>query len=760
MESMDENDRQETDSTSDTIEEKEEFGFEEMVSLYDESMRHLSEGQIVTGRVIAITQNHVVVDVGYKSEGLVPIAEFFDFEGKVSVEVGDEVEVLLERTEDAEGHVLLSKQKAERMKVWADIEKSYKAGDIIRGRVIDRIKGGLAIDVGIRAFLPGSLVDIKPVKNLESLRGEELEFKVISMDRRRNNVVLSRKAVLEKEFAAKKVETLTKLEEGVILDGVVKNITDYGVFVDLGGIDGLLHITDISWGRVNHPSEHFAIGDDAEVVVLKFDPETERVSLGYKQRSEDPWSLVDKKYPLGSKVRGKVVSLVDYGAFVELEEGVEGLIHVSEMSWTKKVVNPAKILEAGDEIEAIVSELDLAQRRISLSLRQAERNPWEELAISQPTGSVIEGKVRNLTEFGAFVQITDEIDGLIHVSDMSWTKRVKHPGDVLTKGDDVRARITNIDVENQRVSLSIKEFLPNEWDSFVEENTVGDTVTGRVVNVTDFGLFVDIYDGLEGLAHVSEIESGASSLEDQYSVGEWVSARILRIEEDDKKVGLTMRGVPQPTAEEITELERADAEAESEEPAAQEKLGDAEAEEVEETSEVEAEVEAESEEPAAQEKLADAEAEEVEETSEVEAEVEAESEEPAAQEALADAEAEEVEETPEEEAEVEAEAEASPAEGEAESKVGVADAVETVEDEAAGESTEEPVAETAAEIEPAEEGEEIDQKVAADEDSVEEADTSPEKVKAVTSEEDSEAKESESATGEESAEDKVKEVVD
>jgi len=729
MESMDENDRQETDSTSDTIEEKEEFGFEEMVSLYDESMRHLSEGQIVTGRVIAITQNHVVVDVGYKSEGLVPIAEFFDFEGKVSVEVGDEVEVLLERTEDAEGHVLLSKQKAERMKVWADIEKSYKAGDIIRGRVIDRIKGGLAIDVGIRAFLPGSLVDIKPVKNLESLRGEELEFKVISMDRRRNNVVLSRKAVLEKEFAAKKVETLTKLEEGVILDGVVKNITDYGVFVDLGGIDGLLHITDISWGRVNHPSEHFAIGDDAEVVVLKFDPETERVSLGYKQRSEDPWSLVDKKYPLGSKVRGKVVSLVDYGAFVELEEGVEGLIHVSEMSWTKKVVNPAKILEAGDEIEAIVSELDLAQRRISLSLRQAERNPWEELAISQPTGSVIEGKVRNLTEFGAFVQITDEIDGLIHVSDMSWTKRVKHPGDVLTKGDDVRARITNIDVENQRVSLSIKEFLPNEWDSFVEENTVGDTVTGRVVNVTDFGLFVDIYDGLEGLAHVSEIESGASSLEDQYSVGEWVSARILRIEEDDKKVGLTMRGVPQPTAEEITELERADAEAESEEPAAQEKLGDAEAEEVEETSEVEAEVEAESEEPAAQE-------------------------------ALADAEAEEVEETPEEEAEVEAEAEASPAEGEAESKVGVADAVETVEDEAAGESTEEPVAETAAEIEPAEEGEEIDQKVAADEDSVEEADTSPEKVKAVTSEEDSEAKESESATGEESAEDKVKEVVD
>jgi small subunit ribosomal protein S1 len=598
MESMDDNDRQETDSTSEKIEEKEDFDYEEMVTLYDESMRHLSEGQIVTGRVIAINPNHVVVDVGYKSEGLVPIAEFVDFEGNLSVEVGDDVDVLLERTEDAEGHVLLSKQKAERMMVWSDIEKSYKAGDIIHGRVIDRIKGGLTVDVGIRAFLPGSLVDIKPVKNLESLRGLELEFKVISMDRRRNNVVLSRKAVLEKEFAAKKVETLTKLEEGVILDGVVKNITDYGVFVDLGGIDGLLHITDISWGRVNHPSEHFAIGDEVEVVVLKFDPETERVSLGYKQRSEDPWSLVDKKYPLGSKVRGKVVSLVDYGAFVELEEGVEGLIHVSEMSWTKKVVNPAKILEAGEEVEAIVSELDLPQRRISLSLRQAERNPWEELAISHPVGSVIEGKVRNLTEFGAFVQITDEIDGLIHVSDMSWTKRVKHPGDVLNKGDDLRARITNIDVENQRVSLSIKEFLPNEWDSFVEESQVGDTVTGRVVNVTDFGLFVDIFEGLEGLAHVSEIESGATSLEDQYSVGEWVSARILRIEEDDKKVGLTMRGVPQPTADEIAALEAAQAEAEASEADPEVATAD-ESEDVAESAEpadepieVEAEVEA------------------------------------------------------------------------------------------------------------------------------------------------------------------------
>jgi small subunit ribosomal protein S1 len=361
--------------------------------------------------------------------------------------------------------------------------------------------------------------------------------------------------VLETELVKKKAETLKKLEEGARLKGVVKNITDYGVFIDLGGIDGLLHITDISWGRVNHPSEHFSVGDEVEVVILKFDPETERVSLGYKQKGDDPWTLVDKKYPIGSRVRGRVVSLVDYGAFVEIEEGVEGLIHVSEMSWTKKVVNPAKILEVGDEVEAIVSELDMDQRRISLSLRQTERNPWEELADTHPEGTVIEGKVRNLTEFGAFVEITEGIDGLIHVSDMSWTKRVKHPSEVLKKGDVVKARITNIDVENQRVSLSIKEFMPNEWDDFARQHKVGDVLSGRIVNVTDFGLFIDIYNGLEGLAHVSEIDvPGGAKLEDRFAVGDYVRTRILRIEEDDKKVGLSMRGVTQPSPNEVSEL--------------------------------------------------------------------------------------------------------------------------------------------------------------------------------------------------------------
>ncbi len=536
------------------LQDGDNLSYEELVEMYDDSMRHLNEGEIVAGTVISITANDVVVDVGYKSEGLVPIHEFTSRDDELQVNVGDEVEVLLEQSEGADGHVMLSKIKAERMRIWAQVETSFKEGKVIRGRVIDRIKGGLTVDVGLRAFLPGSLVDIKPVKYLESFKGEELEFKVISLDRRRNNIVLSRRAVLEKEYAKKKAETLTRLKEGVRLPGVVKNITDYGVFVDLGGIDGLLHITDISWGRVNHPSEHFAVGDEVEIVVLRFDPETERVSLGYKQTTEDPWTLVDKKYPLGSRVRGRVVSLVDYGAFVELEEGVEGLVHVSEMSWTKKVVPPSKIVSVGQEVDAIVSELDMGQRRISLSLRQVESNPWEDLAARFPVGTIVEGRVRNLTEFGAFVEITEEIDGLVHVSDMSWTKRVKHPSEVLAKGDPVRARITNIDVTGQRVSLSIKDFLPNEWQDFVDGNNVGDDIVGRVVNVTDFGLFIDVHDGLEGLAHVSEVDVPGGKLEDHYRIGEFVRARILRIEDEDRKVGLTLRGVAELSDEEAEEL--------------------------------------------------------------------------------------------------------------------------------------------------------------------------------------------------------------
>ncbi len=679
-----------------------ELTYEQLVALYDESMRHLEEGEIVQGHVVEVTNSEVVVDVGYKSEGLIPLDEFANASGEISVAVGDAVEVLLEKAEDQEGHVLLSKSKAERMRVWQQIETSYKEGKIITGRVIDRIKGGLTVDVGLRAFLPGSLVDIKPVKHLESLKGEDLQFKVISLDRRRNNIVLSRKAVLEKEFAKKKAETLEKLVEGARLGGVVKNITDYGVFIDLGGIDGLLHITDISWGRVNHPSEHFSVGDEIEIVVLKFDPETERVSLGYKQRTEDPWTLVDKKYPIGSRVQGRVVSLVDYGAFVEIEEGVEGLIHVSEMSWTKKVVNPAKILSVGDEVQAIVSELDMDNRRISLSLRQTERNPWEELSDSFPIGSIIEGKVRNLTEFGAFVEITEDIDGLIHVSDMSWTKRVKHPSEVLKKGDLVKARITNIDVVNQRVSLSIKEFLPNEWDSFVTQYQVGDTLDGKIVNVTDFGLFIDIFEGLEGLAHISEIDLPGGKLENFYRAGEWVSARILRIEEDEKKVGLTMRGVPQPDEAEKQELEEASRKrqpaldavvtsAESLEQAAAEEAAAEEAAAKEASAEEAATEEAPAEEAAAEEAAAEEAPAEEATTEEASAE-EAATEEASAEEAAAEeAGAEEVTETQEAAAEEAPEESASEATEEAASEAEAPAAEEAAPEE--GESAEEDSAE-------------------------------------------------------------------
>src|SRR5687768_641826 len=489
----------------------ESFDSESFAALFEESLnrQEMKQGEVITAEVIRVDYNFVVVNAGLKSEAYIPLEEFKNDNGELDVKPGDFVSVAIESLENGYGDTSLSRDKAKRLSAWMNLEKALESAELVAGTITGKVKGGLTVMInGIRAFLPGSLVDTRPVKDTTPFEGKTMDFKVIKLDRKRNNVVVSRRAVVEASMGEELAKLLDNLKEGAIVKGTVKNITDYGAFVDLGGIDGLLHITDISWGRVNHPSEHFAVGDEVEVVVLKFDPATERVSLGYKQKGEDPWTLVDKKYPIGSRVQGKVVSLVDYGAFVELEEGVEGLIHVSEMSWTKKVVNPSKILKVGDEVEAIVSELDMEQRRISLSLRQTERNPWEELRDSHPEGSIVEGKVRNLTEFGAFVEITEEIDGLIHVSDMSWTKRVKHPSEVLKKGDTVRARITNIDVPNQRVSLSIKEFLPNEWDDFVAEHRVGDTLMGKVVNITDFGLFIDIYKGLEGLSHISEIDFG------------------------------------------------------------------------------------------------------------------------------------------------------------------------------------------------------------------------------------------------------------
>jgi small subunit ribosomal protein S1 len=514
--------------------------YEHLLAQYEDSFKNLQEGQIIRGRVIGITPSEVIVDIGYKSEGIIPVSEFTDFAGKLTVREGDAVDVLLERTEDQNGYVVLSKDKAEKMKVWDEVEKSYRSGSTVRGRVIDRIKGGLAVDIGVKAFLPGSLVDVKPVKNLESLRGKDFDFKVISVDKKRGNIVLSRKAVVEVEQEAKKRETLQILEEGRVLRGTVKNLTDYGAFVDLGGLDGLLHVTDMSWGRVNHPSDLVKVGDEIDVVVLKFDRETERVSLGTKQLTEDPWSHVPEKYPAGSRVTGRVTNVTDYGAFVELEEGVEGLVHVSEMSWSKKVKNPSKVVSPGDTVEAVVSDVNREARRISLSLKDTLPDPWDSVLEKYTVGSRVSGKVRNLTDFGAFVEIEEGIDGLVHVSDMSWTKRVKHPSEVLKKGDEVEAIITSIDQENRRISLSIKEFQPNDWQTFREKHQPGDVVDGVVSRVADFGVFVQIDGLVEGLMHVSETPlPRGSRLADHYHEGDPIRARILRIEDTEMKVGLS-----------------------------------------------------------------------------------------------------------------------------------------------------------------------------------------------------------------------------
>jgi len=535
----------------------ENLGMEELLDLY--SKPSLTEGEIIRGRVIKVTPSDVVVDIGYKSEGLLPVGEVTGFDGVVKVKRGDEIEVFIERLEDSSGYVALSREKAARMRVWDDIEAAYKADQAIDGRVVDRVKGGLAVDVGgVKAFLPGSLIDTKPVKNLDALRGHEMKFKIVSFDKKRSNIVLSRKAIVEVEQVAAKAATFGRLKEGEITHGIVKNITDYGVFVDLGGVDGLLHITDISWGRVTHPSEYFNVADEIEVIVLKFDSGSERVSLGYKQKHPDPWSDVQDRYPLGSRVKGKVVSLTDYGSFIELEEGVEGLIHVSEMSWTKKIRHPAKLMNMGDEVEAVVADVNVPNRRISLSLKALEQNPWDTISERYPVGTVIEGRVRNLTDFGAFVEVEEGIDGLIHISDMSWHRRLKHPSEVLKKGDTVKARVINVDGDNQRLSLSIREFLPNEWDTFAKGHALGDEIVGNVSKITDFGLFIRLADGVEGLAHISEVQRDQrQKLDKTFVVGEPLRTRIIKIDTNERKIGLTTRDVEPLSDEERVALESA-----------------------------------------------------------------------------------------------------------------------------------------------------------------------------------------------------------
>jgi len=519
-------------------------GANEFETLFEESLRTVKPGGVVKGRVVGITSTHVLIDVGYKSEGGIPIQEFSDRHGNLQVKVGDEVDVFFDSPEGENGGIVLSRQRAENIKLWEEIEKAYNEGLGIEGRIVGKVKGGFRVDVGVPGFLPGSHVDIRPSRNLDRFIGTTDRFVILKYNRARGNVVLSRRALLEKERDSLKKEILKVLEEGVILEGTVKNITGYGAFVDLGGIDGILHISDMSWGRINHPTEVVHVGEKLKVVVLKFDPEKERISLGIKQLTPDPWHTVAEKYPVGSRVQGKVISLMDYGAFVELESGIEGLIHISEMSWTKKVSHPSKILQVGQTVEVVVLNVDPGHRRISLGLKQVMANPWETAKEKYPVGSVVKGPVRNITDFGIFVGIEEGIDGLVHISDLHWSKKIKHPSELYKKGDLVEARVLGVNVENERFSLGIKQLTPDPWKVIAERYPAGSKVKGQVTSVPDFGVFVRIDEGVEGLIHVSQLSveriDKPSSL---YKVGDEVEAEVINIDVNERKIGLSIRAL-------------------------------------------------------------------------------------------------------------------------------------------------------------------------------------------------------------------------
>ncbi len=529
---------------SPVIEDSEELDYETMMEAYNKSFQNIVEGEVVTGTILKVTDSKVVVDVGFKSEGLISLHEFCDKDGNPEVKPGDQVEVLLERTEDRRGHLVISRQKAQRMKVWDVIEEAYNDQAIITGRVIERIKGGLSVDVGIRAFLPGSQVDLHPTRNLDSWCGEEISVRVIKVSKRRGNIVLSRKSVLEDEHFRLKEDTLKNLEEGKTVAGIVKNITDYGAFVDLGGIDGLLHITDMSWGRLSHPSDLFNIGDEVDVKILKFDPLEEKVSLGYKQLTGDPWTAAAKRYPTGTRINAKVVSLTDYGAFVELEEGIEGLIHISEMTWNKRIKHPSKILEVGEEVDAVVLEINADTRRISLGMKQTEPNPWDAIEEKYALNSLVTGKVRNLTEFGAFIEVEEGIEGLVHISDLSWTKKVSHPSEILEKDEEVSAVVLDVDADNQRLSLGIKQLEPDKWEEFFSRCQIGDVTTGKIVRLTTFGAFVELDEGVEGLCHVSELsDEHIDNPENHFHIGQELEMKIIKMNLLERKIGLSVKAL-------------------------------------------------------------------------------------------------------------------------------------------------------------------------------------------------------------------------
>ncbi|HEU5231876.1 MAG TPA: 30S ribosomal protein S1 [Terriglobales bacterium] len=513
-----------------------------------------AEDNVQKGTVVKLTDKYVVVDIGSKSEGMVPIAQVMGRDGQPKFQPGDSIDVVKDRGETEEGYVLLSHEKAQRVRVWDDIEKAYNDKALIKGYVVDRVKGGLSVDVGgVRAFLPGSQVDLKPVRNLDGYKGQEIDVRVIKLNKKRGNIVVSRKQHLEEEQAEKRSKTLEHLEEGSVLTGTVKNLTDYGAFVDLGGLDGLLHITDMSWGRLTHPRDLVNVGDEIHVKVLKFDKDKQRVSLGFKQLTPDPWLDAAERYPIGAHVRGRVLSVTDYGAFIELEQGIEGLVHVSEMTWSKRMKHPSKIVKPGDEVETVVLNVNPAERRISLGLKQLEQNPWEQLHDKYPVGSTVEGKVRNLTDFGAFIEIEDGIDGLVHVSNLSWTKRVKHPSEVLKKGEKVKAQVLAIEPEHRRLSLGIKQLQPDVWETFFATHRIGDVVHGKVLRTAQFGAFVEISEGVEGLCHNSEAtDSHGTPI--KLEPGQEHDFKIIKMNPDEKKVGLSLRAVGE-------EASRADVEA-------------------------------------------------------------------------------------------------------------------------------------------------------------------------------------------------------
>ena len=518
---------------------------EDFQTLYEESLKTLEEGQILRGIVVDITPDHVTVDVGYKSEGQIPMQEFLKRDKKVDVKIGDRIDVLLEKKESEEGLLTLSKEKADKITVWREISRSCREGEVIEGEIVGKVKGGLSVDIGrIQAFLPGSQIDLKPIRNLDGLIGQRLKFKVIKFNRKRNNIVLSRRVLLDEERKQLREVTLINLKEGDIVEGTVKNLTDYGAFIDLGGMDGLLHITDISWGRIGHPSEKLTVGDRIKVKVLHFDREKEKVSLGLKQALPDPWESVEQRYPMGLRHKGKVVNVTDYGVFVEVEEGVEGLVHISELTWSKKMKHPSKIVHIGDTVEVMVLDCDPIKRRISLGMKQIEPNPWALIEEKYPMGTKVVGRVKTVTDFGIFIGFDEGVDGLVHVSEMSWTKKIKHPSELYKKGQEVEAVVLNIDRKNERFSLGIKQLTPDPWKDVARRYRKGEVVAGKITNVTDFGAFVELEEGIEGLVHVSEISrEKVEKPSDVLKVGETISAVVLHIDPHDRRIGLSIKGL-------------------------------------------------------------------------------------------------------------------------------------------------------------------------------------------------------------------------